>query len=453
MARLAGALNAMLDRLETAFADKEASEAKLRQFVADASHELRTPLSAVLGYAELVQTGMASSPDQVDHAVGRIAAEGERMRMMVEELLMLARLDHGRPANPTRSIVGELARVAAADAIGDRAGPADGRCTSPTATSIVIADAAALAPGDRQPARQHPRPHAARHARSTSPIERRGGDVAIVVDDEGPGIDHRRRGASVRPILPGRAFPGPRRQPRRRRTGPVDRRRGGGGSHDGVGQRRQPRPPAAPGSRSDCPPRRPEPAQYRGFMALREYLIEEVALDCAEGLLSRRDAIRRLGLLGVGGAAAAAMIAAVPSSVAARTSSTEPPEPDGSTAPLAPGEDITFPGTSGDLIGVFSAADQPLGCVLVIHENRGLTPHIRTIPPRLAADGYSALAIDLISAEGGTASMPTEDEAMAALGAAPEERLIADLRSGSTSSNGAFPTRSSPRSGSASGAA
>jgi len=165
-------------------------------------------------------------------------------------------------------------------------------------------------------------------------------------------------------------------------------------------------------------------------MALRQYLIDEVALDCADGLLSRRDAIRRLGLLGVGGAAATAMIAAVPSSVSARTSSTEPPEPDGSTAPLPPGEDITFPGTSGDLFGVFSAADEPLGAVLVIHENRGLTPHIRTIPPRLAADEYSALAIDLISAEGGTANMPSEDEAMAALGAAPGERLIADLRSG-----------------------
>ena len=100
VAKLSSALNAMLDRLERAFADKEASEEKLRQFVADASHELRTPLSAVLGYAELVQTGMASTPDQVDHAVGRIAAEGERMRMIVEELLMLARLDHGRAAEP-----------------------------------------------------------------------------------------------------------------------------------------------------------------------------------------------------------------------------------------------------------------------------------------------------------------------------------------------------------------
>lgn len=177
-------------------------------------------------------------------------------------------------------------------------------------------------------------------------------------------------------------------------------------------------------------------------MALREYLIEEVALDCADGHLSRRDAIRRLGLLGVGGAAAAALIAASSSSVAARTMSTDPLGPDpsappaassapeGSTAPLVPGEDITFPGTSGDLMAVFSAANEPLGAVLVIHENRGLSPHIRTIPPRLAADGYSALAIDLISAEGGTAHMPSEDEAMAALGAAPEERLIADLRSG-----------------------
>ena len=143
VSRLAGALNAMLDRLETAFADKEASEAKLRQFVADASHELRTPLSAMLGYAELVQTGMATSPDQVDHAVGRIAPEGERMRMMVEELLMLARLDHGRPANPIPVDVGELARVAAGDAMAiapDRPialHVADGDV-------VVVADAASL---------------------------------------------------------------------------------------------------------------------------------------------------------------------------------------------------------------------------------------------------------------------------------------------------------------------
>ena len=68
--------------------------------------------------------------------------------------------------------------------------------------------------------------------------------------------------------------------------------------------------------------------------------------------------------------------------------------------------------------------------MLVIHENRGLTEHIRSIPPRLAADGYSALAVDLLSAEGGTASLPSEGEATAALGNAPVERLVADLRAG-----------------------
>ena len=75
-------------------------------------------------------------------------------------------------------------------------------------------------------------------------------------------------------------------------------------------------------------------------------------------------------------------------------------------------------------------AATPLGAVLVIHENRGLTAHIRSIPPRLAADGYTALAIDLLSEEGGTASLPTEGDATAALGNAPAERMIADLRAG-----------------------
>jgi two-component system OmpR family sensor kinase len=186
VARLAGALNAMLDRLETAFADKEASEAKLRQFVADASHELRTPLSAMLGYAQLVQTGMASSPDQVEHAVGRIASEGERMRMMVEELLMLARLDHGRPANPIRVDVGELARVAAGDASAiapDR--PIELHVRDADVT--VIADAASLRQAiDNLLA--NTRAHTPAGTRVDVTVERQDDHVAIVVDDSGPGI-------------------------------------------------------------------------------------------------------------------------------------------------------------------------------------------------------------------------------------------------------------------------
>ena len=167
-------------------------------------------------------------------------------------------------------------------------------------------------------------------------------------------------------------------------------------------------------------------------MAFRPYLIEEITLDCADGVLSRREALRRLGLLGVTSAAAAAMLASVPDSVAASSDSSAPSTTGGadSTGPIEEGEEITFPGPEGDLIGVFSAADPAKGAVLVIHENRGLTPHFRSLPTRLAADGYSALAIDLLSAEGGSASLPSEADATAALGEAPVERLVADVRAG-----------------------
>jgi carboxymethylenebutenolidase len=171
-------------------------------------------------------------------------------------------------------------------------------------------------------------------------------------------------------------------------------------------------------------------------MAFRPYLIEEITRDCAAGALTRREAIRRLGLLGVSGAVATGLLAAVSDVARASSDSTLPPTETASdsaadsTTPLAEGDEVVFPGPEGDLFGVFSAAaDPPNGAVLVIHENRGLTPHIRTIPPRLAADGYSALAIDLLSHEGGTATM-SEGDAQAALGNAPAERLVADMRAG-----------------------
>ena len=168
-------------------------------------------------------------------------------------------------------------------------------------------------------------------------------------------------------------------------------------------------------------------------MALRPYLIEEITRDCVAGALTRREAIRRLGLLGVSAATATTMLASAPAGVRASSGSTLPPTDTdaatGSSAPLAEAEEITFPGSEGELIGVYSAADPANGAVLVIHENRGLTPHIRTIPPRLAADGYSALAVDLLSPEGGTATM-SEGDAQAALGNAPAERLVADLQAG-----------------------
>jgi two-component system OmpR family sensor kinase len=95
--RLGRALNVMLGRIETAFREREASEARLRRFVADASHELRTPLTSIRGYAELFQHGLADRPADLDTAMRRIDSESTRMAGLVDDLLLLARLDQGRP--------------------------------------------------------------------------------------------------------------------------------------------------------------------------------------------------------------------------------------------------------------------------------------------------------------------------------------------------------------------
>jgi carboxymethylenebutenolidase len=172
---------------------------------------------------------------------------------------------------------------------------------------------------------------------------------------------------------------------------------------------------------------------------LQRYLAEEVAEDHADGLVSRREALRRLGLLGLGGAAAASLLAGFLADeakarmrVASATGAAPPTATDVEVA-ARPTREITFRGPAGrKLIGAWATALRPRGGVLVIHENRGLTDSIRTIAGRLAASGYSALAIDLLSEEGGTKSFSDEFEAMAALGAAPTSRLVADLKAGVT---------------------
>ncbi len=89
------ALNRMLDHVGSALEERHASEVRLRQFVADASHELRTPLAAIRGYAELTRRGPL--PDEAAYSLGRISSSAERMSTLVEDLLLLARLDAGRP--------------------------------------------------------------------------------------------------------------------------------------------------------------------------------------------------------------------------------------------------------------------------------------------------------------------------------------------------------------------
>jgi two-component system OmpR family sensor kinase len=95
--RLGLALNGMLEQIESAFRAREASERKLRRFVADASHELRTPLAAVRAYAELFTRGAADHPEDLARSMKGITRESERMSLLVEDLLLLARLDEGRP--------------------------------------------------------------------------------------------------------------------------------------------------------------------------------------------------------------------------------------------------------------------------------------------------------------------------------------------------------------------
>ena len=95
--QLGSALNRMLDRIAGALSARQASEMRVRQFVADASHELRTPLAAIRGYTELAQRKQEELPDDVAHAMGRVESETERMTHLVEDMLLLARLDTGRP--------------------------------------------------------------------------------------------------------------------------------------------------------------------------------------------------------------------------------------------------------------------------------------------------------------------------------------------------------------------
>jgi carboxymethylenebutenolidase len=162
---------------------------------------------------------------------------------------------------------------------------------------------------------------------------------------------------------------------------------------------------------------------------MRDYLAEEIALDYADAVLTRREALRRLGLLGLTATGAAALLAACGGDGGGDKSSKKQTSTTAGAAP-ATTEVVTFSGPNGELQGAWAAAAKPKGTVLVIHENRGLTDHIRSLPPRFAGDGYSALAIDLLSEEGGTAALGGEAEAIAALGQATPDRLIADLRAG-----------------------
>lgn len=183
--RLGQALNAMLAQIETAFRERERSEQRLRRFVADASHELRTPVATVRGYAELFRRGAAQRPDDLADAMHRIEVEATRMGELIDELLLLARLDQGRPLEREPVDLGALAQQAVRDARAvepDR--PIEVRLAGDTA---VIGDAGRL----RQVVMNllgNVRAHTPPGAPATVRVTGTPGAVELEVTDSGPGL-------------------------------------------------------------------------------------------------------------------------------------------------------------------------------------------------------------------------------------------------------------------------
>ena len=191
VASLSRSLNAMLARIEQSFAVREANEAKMRRFIADASHELRTPLAAVGGYAELYRQGALPTADAVTGAMGRIESEAHRMSGLVEDLLTLARLDGERPLELQTVDLAVLAADAAQDArtiAPDRHIVATG-IDGPIEPTRAAGRRAAAATGRHQPRHQRPGPHPRRAPRSRSSSAASDAlHVALHVRDHGHGI-------------------------------------------------------------------------------------------------------------------------------------------------------------------------------------------------------------------------------------------------------------------------
>jgi two-component system OmpR family sensor kinase len=182
---LGEALNTMLGRIEGAFAERGRSEARLRQFVGDASHELRTPVTTIRGYAELYRTGGLRGEGELDAAMQRTEAEAVRMGSLVEDLLLLARLDQGRPLQREPVDLDVLAREAVRDAV---AVDPDHPVTAVTAGGVVV-------PGDEDRLRQvvtNLVGNARVHTPPGTPVEvrtfREGERAVLEVADHGPGM-------------------------------------------------------------------------------------------------------------------------------------------------------------------------------------------------------------------------------------------------------------------------
>ena len=242
------AFNRMLGHVQAALTRRAASETRLRRFAADASHELRTPLAAIRGYAELGLLHPGDSPEAVTHALGRVLSESTRMSVLVDDLLLLARLDAGRPLSREPVDMTRLAIDAASDSRVARPDhrwmlelPDDpvlvsgdehrlrqvlgnvlsnaGRHT-PDGTTVTVAVSGELPPGEPAtgPAIRQPRGHPARAVDGADRHRRRTRRSA------------RPAARPVRAVHPRRHLPVARDQRLLHRARPGDRGRGGHGA-------------------------------------------------------------------------------------------------------------------------------------------------------------------------------------------------------------------------------
>lgn len=183
--RLGLALNAMLGEIEAAFAARTASEGRLRRFLADASHELRTPLTSIRGYAEIFDLGARDRPEDLATAMHHIRDEADRMSVLVDDLLLLARLDRERPLD-----LGSMDLVAVATRAVQAA-----RATSPEHPVALRAPGSLPMVGDAARLRQvvdNLLVNAVRHSPEGGPVEVRvgtaGPDAVVEVADRGAGV-------------------------------------------------------------------------------------------------------------------------------------------------------------------------------------------------------------------------------------------------------------------------
>jgi two-component system OmpR family sensor kinase len=183
--RLGASLNTMLGQIEEAFDERRASEARLRRFVADASHELRTPLAAVRAYAELFDRGARERPADLERAMTGIQRESQRMGLLVDDLLLLARLDQGRPLEREPVDLDRVAREAVEAA----------RMLDPDRRIDLVAPAPVEVVGDKERLRQvvdnllaNVRAHTPPGAGATVRVSNGSDRAVLEVADSGPGL-------------------------------------------------------------------------------------------------------------------------------------------------------------------------------------------------------------------------------------------------------------------------